>query len=575
MRRRCGTVAVAVSAVGLCQAPALGAVTAQPLLQLPAFTRPDPRSGGGLEMQVRWAAPIFSPQTDLDAVNVRFSSPDSGGGAVTTFGSEARKDSTAGVGVTDGRVVVVQMVACQAPSVPDGCDGVPPAVTQVTRVDGTAPTATVRIDGGAVATNDRTATLEITATDPPVGTIPGSASGVAGMAVDEDGDGVFPCATLLVDAVDRSGCARAFATGATVPLTGGDGVKTVGVRVGDGARPVTTPCRNPRLCVRRLADGSLQGNVSATATDTILLDTTAPTAVVSQDRFTVPVGGVVTVDAGSSTDGGPAPAGVDPGTATWDFADGTAPETGPTRTHTFTRPGTFTGTMTVRDRAGNVSAARTFGVTVTAPTTGGTGGTQTGGTGGAVGTVTTAGAFRLTTLRADARYARSRLTGSLRIAGTADAAGSLTAVLTPRSGPPRAVRARIPGGAFDTTLRLPAALAPGVYALAITAPGGGARSTLTIAAPPEGVVGAASLRVRHGAAAVRFAMVAAPVTSLRRRMTVTVTQAGRRLAVRRVTLDADRIVRVTTPPLRLSAGRIVATLRAGTTVVATVAARVR
>ena len=102
--------------------------------------------------------------------------------------------------------------------------------------DKTPPTGTVVINGGASHTGNTTATLTLTAND-------GSGSGVTQMRLGNDGT--------------TWGAWEAFAATKLWTLSTGDGTKTVYVQFEDGA-----------------------GNVSANATDTITLDTTAPTGTV-------------------------------------------------------------------------------------------------------------------------------------------------------------------------------------------------------------------------------------------------------------------------------------------------------
>lgn len=100
--------------------------------------------------------------------------------------------------------------------------------------------------------------------------------------------------------------------------------------------------------------GEYRGNITVT-TNTIIAtipitiyipDTTPPVARAGTDR-TVNVGTVVTFDASDSTD--------DVGIISyeWDFGDGTT-GTGITTTHIYTKPGTYTVTLTVKDAAGNI-----------------------------------------------------------------------------------------------------------------------------------------------------------------------------------------------------------------------------
>ena len=82
--------------------------------------------------------------------------------------------------------------------------------------------------------------------------------------------------------------------------------------------------------------------------NTWVLDTTKPTANAGQDQ-TVNVGATVTFDGGGSTDN------VGIVSYEWDFGDGTT-GTGATTSHTYTNPGTYTVTLTVKDAAGNTDS---------------------------------------------------------------------------------------------------------------------------------------------------------------------------------------------------------------------------
>jgi len=93
------------------------------------------------------------------------------------------------------------------------------------------------------------------------------------------------------------------------------------------------------------------------ATDTVIitvLDVTPPIANAGQDQ-TVNAGTIATFDASASTDN------MGIVSYEWDFGDGTT-GIGITTTHTYTNPGNYTVTLTVRDAAGNID---THSITVT------------------------------------------------------------------------------------------------------------------------------------------------------------------------------------------------------------------
>jgi hypothetical protein len=89
-----------------------------------------------------------------------------------------------------------------------------------------------------------------------------------------------------------------------------------------------------------------------------------------------------------------------PGSYSWDFGDGSTAVTGPSVSHAFTTPGTYTVTLTITDKGANVTTAQRQ-VTVNGSTAGsgtppGTGGTDTGTTSGTT-SATTSGAATTTT----------------------------------------------------------------------------------------------------------------------------------------------------------------------------------
>jgi hypothetical protein len=436
-------------------------------------------------------------------------------------------------------------------------------------VDATPPFGIVAIDGGAAATNDRAVTLSLAATDPLVQGRPGTASGVDQFAADLDGDGTYPCDVVAADGVpvDRSGCARPFAAAAAATLPAGDGVKVVGVRFGDAAREPAVPCDGP-LC--GAPEGPLLGNVSLPATDTILLDTVPPVARVAEDAVTAARGEAAAFDAAPSTDPGAAtPSGVDFPATTWDFADGTPPVTGARVGHAFAAVGAYVGRVRVRDRAGNVSGARSFTVTVL-PRAGET----VDGSGSVAGVRGSAG-FALSRIGVTARYDRSRLLGSVLVTGVASRRGAIVATLrrTARGAALVTARRAVRAGAFTQGLRLPRTLPPGDYILAFAGPGGTLSSTLTLRPPREGVA-TAGRRMVAGRPAARFAFAARPAPRLRSRLAVAWTQGARRLGAIRVAFRPVVTARLPAGA-RVPDGRLTATLRAGTAVVALVGGPVR
>ena len=544
-----------LATAGSAQAAIIGA----PEFSFSSHTKAQAGAGNVVTMTLRWLPPQFSPSggaSDKQQVTVT----DLAGGTPDTF-SAGPTDSSIPLLLLDGHQYSIRVAACQMATCTPGAGTT--ETSGVTRVDATPPSGTVQINGGAAATNNRSVTLNLSASDPLIGGVPGTSSGITQSATDVDGNGTFPCSIIFNDPnPDFSGCAVNFnpATPATLPA--GDGIKKVGVVFGDGARQNTVPCTSV-FCIVTLGSPIL-GNSSAAATDEILLDTVKPTALATQDRVVVDRGGTVRFDATTSVDQNPAAAsGVDPATATWQFKDGTPQATGGTVSHVFNRAGTFVGELRVRDRAGNTSDPRPFAVTVT----GGGEAARTGTLRGITGTA----AFSLDRLRVRARYVRSKLRGSIILAGSSTRAGALRAELR-RSARGRVI-ARISTrplrvGAFTRTLILPARLLPGTYRLAFVGPGGTLRTTLTLRPPREGVIRSG----RISRAGVVFGMAAQPVRSLRGRLTVAWSQGSRSLGT--VAVASGARIRAALPG-GAGSGRVRAVLRAGGTVVGSASGTLR
>jgi hypothetical protein len=534
------------------------AVVGVPQFTLSPFTK-RAENFTSVRIGLTWLPPSFIPPTPQDKQVVAWTDLDTG----ASF-SNVRPPggSSWPVSVVNGHRYSFTVLACQEETCPAGS----PQTTGATRIDATPPSGAMQINAGAAATNDRRVTLDFAATDPLIDGVPETSSGITQAAVDVDGDGTMPCNLFG----DTSGCAASFAPTVPATLPAGDGLKRVGVVFGDGARAPTRPCPTV-FCVPDLLPGTIAGNASAPAVDTILLDTVRPLAIATQDRFTVARGGAVRFDATTSLDpGGAVASGIDPAATTWAFKDGTPVATGARASHAFDRVGTFVGELRVRDRAGNLSDARAFSVTVDP----GPGAAAPGGRLGAVGGTA---AFRIDRLRVRARYVRSRLVGSIALAGSSDEAGALRVELRRRArGRPLATRAprRLDVGPFARTVTLPARLAPGAYRVAFLGPGGALRTRLTLRAPREGVIGSARVSASGGRATALFRMAAQPARALRGRLTVSWLQGRRRLGS--VAVSAGPLIRAGLPAgASHSGGRLRAELRAGGIVVGSAAARPR
>ncbi|MEM2971244.1 MAG: NosD domain-containing protein [Candidatus Bathyarchaeia archaeon] len=117
--------------------------------------------------------------------------------------------------------------------------------------------------------------------------------------------------------------------------------------------PFTVTNEGTTTVYYRSIDGA--GNIRTTKTKTIKIDKTVPSANAGNNE-TIKVGETVTFDASVSTDN----FGII--NYEWDFGDGTT-GIGITVNHTYTSPGTYNVTLTVKDVAGNI-ATDTIEVTV-------------------------------------------------------------------------------------------------------------------------------------------------------------------------------------------------------------------
>ena len=147
----------------------------------------------------------------------------------TTIGAE---DTKSPYGVSWNTTTVANGTHTLAAQARDAANNVATSTARTVTVDNQAPTGTVVINGGAAATNSRTVTLMLSATD--------AVTSVTQMRFSNNGTSFS--------------AAEAFAPTKTWTLSSGAGAKTVYAQFRDAA-----------------------GNWSAAATDTIVLDTTAPT----------------------------------------------------------------------------------------------------------------------------------------------------------------------------------------------------------------------------------------------------------------------------------------------------------
>ena len=277
------------------------------------------------------------------------------------------------------------------------------------------------------------------------------------------------------------------------------------------------------------------------------------------------------VDAAGSSAGQPGEA---LSAVAWDFGDGTGGQ-GTSVRHVYAAAGTYSVTLVVRDDSGataRTSRALTVNPPPPPPIT-----------------------VRLTAASVAGGYRGGRLRASLRLAGTSSAAGTAAITLRRTAGPravglatTAALRLRVTrAGRFTARLRLPAALAPGAYRIAVNAvPVAGRRGTVTVRRPPVGLLRRAFVSgIANGPAGRSFPSTARrlfctfhfavlPVRGGGRLVTTEWTVPGASLG--RVAKPlARRVVGVVSRSPRLRPGRYTCTLRVGDAVLRRVSAAVR
>ena len=333
MSRHRGWVALSVAALFLPAGAAMAAPGPVAVHSLPAFAN-------GPQVLVTWEPAAFTPGSV--GRQYRLSVQD-----LTVPGLSSRvvpaSSTEATLTLLDGHEYAIKAVAeereCVAPGV---CETAhingPSSETRVTRVDSAGPVVAAQINGGAPYTNDPAVVLDVSAQDPAAGGRP--ASGVRTLELSQAG--AFSCSAL-----SGADCRIPFAP--SVPLTlapGPDGPRTVSVRAFDAATTAGPSAPAP------------DGNASAPAAATILLDRLAPTPKVGMGAPSAKPGVPLALGGRRSVDGvaGPADSGLDPAGFVWSLGDGTVAR-GVIVQHAYARLGTYKGTLTLADRAGNAATA--------------------------------------------------------------------------------------------------------------------------------------------------------------------------------------------------------------------------
>jgi PKD domain len=158
------------------------------------------------------------------------------------------------------------------------------------------------------------------------------------------------------------------------------------------------------------------------------------------------------------------------GTPTWTFGDG-GTGTGLSVAHTYAAPGTYKAHVSVSDGSGNTSGED---ATV----------------------VVSAQQATLTTAAFSAKWKLSRVSGTLKLAGTAPRAGTYAVNVTKGTASKLHASFSLPVGVFSKAIKLPATLVPGTYTVrlvpadTVVLPAG---RSATLAAPTSGVVDVAFL----------------------------------------------------------------------------------
>lgn len=318
---------------------------------------PLPGVAAGPEITVRWRPAAFTPRSTGRRYRVVVEDRASPR-RVTAVVPAGRAQAL--VTLADGRrhevVVRAEERLCRTPG-PARCGRYDPAHTlgpasapRLVVVDATAPRGSVLVAGGSEYTRSRRVAVRLRATDPArLGRV---ASGVRGVRLSQTG--AFPCGPRR-----REGCVQPFTRRTVLSLLGPQGLRTVSAVFVDSARS-TRPDAGP----------DDHGNASAPGRATIFLDTVAPSPRVLRDAVAVLPRRAVRLDATASIDGrgGRGDSGVDPVSMAWDLGDGLRAR-GRVVRHAYARPGRYRGTLTLRDRAGNVGRTR-FAVRVDATVTG-------------------------------------------------------------------------------------------------------------------------------------------------------------------------------------------------------------
>lgn len=443
------------------------ALAAVPAVAAAAPTAPvisaQPEVVSGANRQITWSSAAFDPLSSGQQY-VLTATPSTGTTQTQTLGAGVTQATiNLANGVTYNVTVTASDIPCQDAAPVDPCvltgdetNRVGTASNTVTfRVDNTAPTAALSINGGAAWTNDEAVLTGLTATD-------GPAPGTAMRMLLGESAGAVACGVPL-------SCGVPFAANAPFTLTGADGLKTVHARVVDAL-----------------------GNQSGVVSDTIGLDTTRPEMWGSTDdgKLHVDAGSVISFITKQADDIGGS--GMVESSIRWTFCAGCATgATGRSPSKRFDTVGDYQITVWGKDVAGN-EGSDTFTLHVEPPTPGSTGGssggggTTAGGSGGGGGGTTTTGGGATTgrvvqsaRLLGTARVGQ-RMRVQVRVAKTTKVRVAILQRRGTRTVLLRGFPARTVVANRNVVLTLPAPTKAGVRILRITAAGQTRTLTITV-----------------------------------------------------------------------------------------------
>jgi PKD domain len=164
--------------------------------------------------------------------------------------------------------------------------------------------------------------------------------------------------------------------------------------------------------------------------------------------------------------------GLAPGQPTWSFGD-TNLGVGPTVSHVYAAPGTYTVSVVATDAVGNAGGPATHQIVVTNPP------------------IPPIPATTIARPKLKALWKSNKLVGSVALSGTVGLSTVLTAKVKLHGGTKTSISSRCGTklGAWSRTLKLPSGLAPGRYDVTVSGNGvSSATTSFTLVAPASGII---------------------------------------------------------------------------------------